>query len=944
MAKNMELAFKIASKLDGSVIGNFKKTSDEMKKMQEAMKKVKEQEKALASSQKVQENLEKQHKAYIILNKDMQDASKKLQAMKKAYEDSGKSNKELSNVIKSQEKVVNNLNKQVERQKNVFHAARSELESSKKDVDKYTTSLEKAKSELEQFNKKQSETKRLGELSANMTSKGTTLQDKGRSNMTTGAVTLAAAAMPIKAYVEVEEAQADLKKMIDFTSQEADGFYKAFRDMSDNSNLSQVDIFNIAGAGAQAGIAKNQLKEFTQDASKIKVAFDMDSAAAGDFLAKTRSQLSLSQKEVMRFADSINYLADNTAAQAVDIVDISQRVGGLARTAGVSKESNIAYGATLLSMGKTSEVASTGLKQLYLELSKGADTNKKFGAYKALGLDGEKLKQQMATDADGAIMTVLNALNKVPKADKAGLINTLFGEQAIDSISTLSNETGTLAENIKKAHSAAAKGSVDKEYKNRMSTTLNALKQGFNQVHNVFADLGKALAPSILQALNAMKPFVKSVADFVTKHPKLVAGIMKAIVAFGAFKLALGGGQMLFGGLFKSIGSGINLFSKFKNMGGLTKSMSLLKGLGKGGATAFKLLGKGGLSALKGIGSVAKLLGGGLVKGIMGFVKVIKLVGTAIRMAFIANPVGMIVMAIIAVIAIMILLYNKCAWFRNFVNKLWKNVATWGLQAWARIKFAAIQMWAQIRPIFMLLVAIAVNNFKMIWNVAKSVFKMIGIFIKTAVAVWKGIFSIFFAIFTGQWNKIPGLVTGIWNSIKSGVNTFISAFKSLFTGLFDWFGKQWENVKKTAGAIASAINPGSWFGGKKGNFSGTRNWQGGMTEVAEKGREFIQLPTGQGFIAPFRTTMNLPKGTKILNNSATESMFKPQKTGSLLDRVQKVKDTISNSVASSTNGATGPINITINVNSGDGNVATDIAREVEKVIKQIQSKQLRTQF
>lgn len=36
MAKNMELAFRIASKLDASVVGNFKKTSDEMKKMQEA--------------------------------------------------------------------------------------------------------------------------------------------------------------------------------------------------------------------------------------------------------------------------------------------------------------------------------------------------------------------------------------------------------------------------------------------------------------------------------------------------------------------------------------------------------------------------------------------------------------------------------------------------------------------------------------------------------------------------------------------------------------------------------------------------------------------------------------------------------------------------------------------------------------------------------------------
>ena len=956
MAKNMELAFRIASKLDASVVGNFKKTSDEMKKMQEEMKKMKAQEKALAANKAMEENMNKQHKAYLILNKDMVDASKKLQAMKKAYEDSGRSNKGLSDAIKTQEKVVNNLNKQVERQKNVFKAARSELEASTKNVDKYAKSISEARSEVDAFNKKQAEVKKLDNLSAGLKSKGKDLQSKGRSNLTTGTVVGAALVMPVKAYLEVEEAQADLKKMIDFTSkQEADGFYKAFREMSDNSNLSQVDIFQIAGAGAQAGIAKNELKQFTQDASKIKIAFDMNSAAAGDFLAKTRSQLGLSQKEVMAFADSINYLADNTAAQAVDMVDISQRVGGLARTTGVSKESNIAYGATLLSMGKSSEVASTGLKQLYLELSKGADTNKKFGAYKALGLDGEKLKQQMTTDADGAIMSVLNALNKVPKADKAGLINTLFGEQAIDSISTLSNETGTLAENIKKAHSEAAKESVNKEYKNRMSTTLNALKQGFNQVHNIFADLGKALAPSILEALNAMKPFVKSVADFVTKHPKLVSGIMKIILAFAAFKLVLGGSQLMFGGMFKSAGKLVGILSKVKKAGGVTK--------------AFPMVGKVASKAAP----IASKIGGGLAK--MG--------------PLLMNPW---VLAGAVIVGIFVLLYTKSTWFRNGVNKAMKQIMPHikevgkvlksflgealnyihkltvkygpvvkkvfgemkkfltsagqaGKKAFDAMKPALTVIGKIIVAVVIYAIRSFITNLKLIWTIAKFVFTMVVATIKTNFAIIKGVFLIFFAIFTGQWNKIPGLVKGVWESIKGGVNTFISAFKSMFTGVFDWFKNKWEDAKKLAGSIGSALNPGSWFGGAKGKFSGTRNWEGGAVEVAEKGRELIQLPTGQSFIAPFRTTMNLPKGTKILNNSATEAMFKPKKTSSLLDRVAGVKAKADDYFkGGSESKGTGDINMTINVQGGNPDDAERIGREVEKAIKRMKDKELRTQY
>lgn len=51
MAKNMELAFRIASKLDASVVGNFKKTSDEMKKMQEEMKKNESSRKGFSGKQ-----------------------------------------------------------------------------------------------------------------------------------------------------------------------------------------------------------------------------------------------------------------------------------------------------------------------------------------------------------------------------------------------------------------------------------------------------------------------------------------------------------------------------------------------------------------------------------------------------------------------------------------------------------------------------------------------------------------------------------------------------------------------------------------------------------------------------------------------------------------------------------------------------------------------------
>ncbi len=920
MSKQMELAFKIASKMDGSVAGNFKKISNEMKDLQNNMKKLKEYEKALANDRKAQENFAKQAKSLNSLNKEMLEASKKLSAMKKAYEQSGKSNSDLSNAIKKQEKVVETLNKKVERQKGLFKAARSEIEHSKKVVDDYAKSLGNAKTEIEAFNKKQEEIKRLNSLSSNLATKGDSLQSKGKKNMAQGAGMIAAMSVPIKAYIDVEEAQADLKKMINFTSKaEAESFYSAFRNISDKSPISQVDVFKMAGAGAQAGIAKNELKQFTEDASKIKVAFDMNSEAAGEFLAKTRSQLGLNQQQVMAYADTINFLADNTAAQATDIVEVSQRVASLGDMAGVSKEQVAAFGATLVSIGKTPEIASTGLKNLYSDLMSGeAATESQMIAFKNLGLEATQVAKSMTKDGAGTIINVLERIKKLPKDMQASTIKQIFGQEALDSVVGLVNNLDSLKGNLSAVNDQSKMaGSVNKEYSNRMSTTLTSLKQGFNQLYNIFVDLGKALAPSLVEVAKSMQPIVKNLADFIQKNPKLTTGILKAVVALGALKIAVGAGQFAFGGLFKTAGKAVGLFSKVKSAGGVTK--------------AFPMVAKAGPMLAR-----------------MG--------------PMLMNPW---VLAGAVIVGIFVLLYKKSTWFRNGVNKAMKEIMPYIKEIGKLLKDAIgksinyvgnlmkkhgpamRKAFDAMKPVLSVLGNIiktliisglktVIATIKLFLSIAKGVFQNISNSIKTAVGVWKGLFKLVIAVFTGDWKAIPGIVSGIWDTIKSGVKGFIDSFKTMFSGVFTWFGDQWKNVKSTASSIFS-------MGKIPGKFSGTRNWSGGMVEVAEKGRELIQLPNGQSFMATQRMYMNLPKGTKITNNTATENLLKQPKQ-SLLDKVDNIKNKASKVINNAVNSMTGGDNITVNINVSGGGDPNEIERAVRMAFKKIQDKNKRTEF
>ena len=255
----------------------------------------------------------------------------------------------------------------------------------------------------------------------------------------------------------------------------------------------------------------------------------MTTQEAGEFLAKSKEQLVLSKEEIFSFADTLNYMSDNTVSSAAQLADFSTRIGGLARTVGLSKEANIAFGATLISMGKAPEIAATGIKQLYLEISKGADSKKKTVAFNMLGLDGDKMKEEMAKDAEGTIIKVLERINKLKQSDKSSVINSLFGEQAIDSVTTLVNETETLKENLKKANSEMSKGAISKEYENRMNTLSMKFKQLINNMNTALANLGATLVPALTPIMQSFTKFLIKLSSFIDKHPKLIKSIMMTI-------------------------------------------------------------------------------------------------------------------------------------------------------------------------------------------------------------------------------------------------------------------------------------------------------------------------------------------------------------------------------------------------------------------------------
>ena len=851
MSKDMSLVWQMSVAGAAGAMASFSKAT-------QAIKDVKDSTEDLVKTQKKLEDLDKVAEAYKGANSEYNKAVKNLESLRKAYLKSNNVTAEFKEQVKNAEKNVEKLNKQKERQKHIFQAARSELEKEGIKLEGYKKRLKEVNDEL----KKQEKLKRDLSKAQAISDLGSKFSQKGSGQIKTGLATGAVLALPVKFYMDVEESQADLRKIL---GKEAEKYYDKLAEISKNSPLSQIEINEIAGSLAQSGIKGEDIVAYTDMAGKMKVAFDITTDEAGTFLAKTKEQLNLSKDDLFSYMDTLNMLSNNYSVTAAQLADVSARTGGFAKSINLSKESNMAFATSLISTGVTAEQTSTVLGKLYSELSQGANTKAKASALEYLGLDAKSINKEMAIDAEGTILKVLEKIKNANVADKSALISDIFGsdKSVINGLSVLSENLDGVKEKLDKAKQAVSENeTVNGEYSDRLDTLSNQLNILKNNFMNSLVDIGKSVAPELKETVNWLTGLMKGVANFIKENPKLTAFIIKMVAGFAAMNLGMGvANKMLLGPFAKGVGW-LYKFGAFKSKGGLLFALKRMFPL------ASKLFG----TFMK----IGKFLGGK-------FITVIKMAGTALKVAFTASPVGLLIAAIVAVIAIFVVLYNKVEWFREGVKKIFSGIVD------------------VIKGIIKIVVGIFTLNGDLLLDGIKD-------FVKGFGKIFEGIVNI---------------ASKVWEKIKSGWKKFKN-----WIGIGDneeTFDERLARVKKQQ-AAAKILS-----GNVPQNYSGTNYFSGGLTTLAERGAELVEM-NNSSFLVNSPSMANLPRGARILNNSQTRS--------SLSSRVSSLKDRIKN-ISNNSKTIIGGDTITINITGNSAN-PTDIAREVKRVIEEMQSKKRRT--
>ena len=256
-----------------------------------------------------------------------------------------------------------------------------------------------------------------------------------------------------------------------------------------------------------------------------------------------------------------------------------------------------------------------------------------------------------------------------------------------------------------------------------------------------------------------------------------------------------------------------------------------------------------------------------------------------------ANPIALVVIAIAALVAAFVVLWNKSEAFRNFWIGLWDNVKAVASVAWEAIKGFFIGAWNAIKVVW----DVVLNYYTTLWEGIKKIFSVVK-------NVLGGFFEAAWTAIRIVWDNVKGYFQTVWNNIK----TIFSVVKSVLTGNFS---DAWEGIKGIWDAVSGYFS-GIWDS-VKNVFSGVESWFQSTFSAAWTAVQGVFSNFGSFFQGLWDT---IKSTFSNLGSSLSDAIGGAVRSG-LNGVLSMIERTINNGI-SLINGAIGLINALPGVNVG----------------------------
>lgn len=378
--------------------------------------------------------------------------------------------------------------------------------------------------------------------------------------------------------------------------------------------MGQETIFSATEAGnAITELAKGGLSEGQIQAGALQTAMDLAAASgmslgdAANVVVQTMGAFGI---EANNSAEAANALAGAAAASSTDVQPLTEALAQCsagAKNAGWSVQETTAVLGKFADAGITGSDAGTSLKTMLQRLS--APTDKAATMIENLGIQTRDSNGNMLGASEMA-EELQNKLGGLDAATRDAALQTIFGSDAMRAAIIL---TSSGAEGLEKYE----KATNDQEAAQRMANSQ--MGEGSRAIEELKGSLETA---SIIIG-DTLAPIIQKVAEFITdlvnKFTSLPQGMQTTIIAIAGIVAAVGPLLILIGKMSLGVSAVAKAFSKMTDAGKIAGDV-------------FDFI-KGAATSL--FGAIA------------------------------AHPV---IAVITAIVAALVMLYQKCEWFRDGVH------------------------------------------------------------------------------------------------------------------------------------------------------------------------------------------------------------------------------------------------------------------------------------
>ena len=462
---------------------------------------------------------------------------------------------------------------------------------------------------------------KIGAAGEKLQGVGSAIEGVGQKLMPVTAAVGGLSAAAVKVASDFDSAMSQVAAVSGATGKELDALRDKAREMGSKTKFSASEAAEAMNYMAMAGWKTGDMLDGIEGIMNLAAASGEDLATTSDIVTDALTALGLSASDSGHFADILAAASSNANTNVSMMGETFKYCAPVAGALGFTAEDTAEAIGLMANAGIKSSQAGTAMRTMLTSLT---------GEVTFVGDAFGELTVQ-TTNADGSMRSLGDILTdcraafaQMSESERAANAEALVGKNAMSGFLAVMNAAPG---DIEKLNSAInnCDGTAERMAETMQDNLAGQLTILKSQLEELAISIGEILMPSIRQIVG----WIQGLVDWLNG---LDEGTKKVIVTVALVAAALGPVLIVIGKVVGAVGTILTVVPKIA----------------------------------------------GAVSGVAGFVS-----GTVIpALSAVVAAIGWVPIAIAAVIGAVVLLYNKCEWFRDAVNAVWAQVRDFFVSAW----------------------------------------------------------------------------------------------------------------------------------------------------------------------------------------------------------------------------------------------------------------------